>query len=53
MMDIRIRMDPYLFVTLRVYKWNQTDPNGSVWFHLYTLRVKLTLILLYKLEFQN
>ena len=24
-------------LTLRVYKWNQTDPLEFVWFHLYTL----------------
>ena len=29
----------YRCVTLRVYKWNQTDPYRSVWFHLYHLRV--------------
>ena len=33
-------IDPYKSVTLTVYKWNQMDPNGSIWFHLYTVRVK-------------
>ena len=27
-------------LTLTVYKWNQMDPNGSIWFHLYAVRVK-------------
>ena len=26
-------------LTLRGYKWNQMDPIGSIWFHLYTLWV--------------
>ena len=30
-------------VTQTVYKWNQTNPNGSVWFHLYTLRFNFTI----------
>jgi len=30
-------------VSLRAYKWNQMDPYGSVWFHLYTLRVMVVL----------
>ena len=25
-------------LTLIVYKWNQMDPSGSIWFHLYTVR---------------
>ena len=44
-MIIRNQMDLYGSVTLRVYKWNQTDPDGSI---LYTLRVKITLNLQYK-----
>ena len=32
-------MDTYKYVTQRVYEWNQMDPLGSIWFHLYTLRV--------------
>ena len=31
---------PEKSVTLTVYKWNQMNPNGSIWFHLYTVRVK-------------
>ena len=36
----------HVSVTQRVYKWNQMDPNGSIWFHLYSLRVKWTLIMM-------
>ena len=35
-----VNIDPYNCVTLTVYKWNQMDPNGSIWFHLYPVRVK-------------
>ena len=35
---VRNQMDPYRFVTVRVRP--QMDPNGSIWFHLYTLRVR-------------
>ena len=24
-----------------VYKWNQMDHNGSIWFHVYTVRVRV------------
>ena len=32
-------IDPYKSITLTVYNWNQVDPYGSIWFHLYTVRV--------------
>ena len=43
---VRNQIDLCVSVTQRVYKWNQMDPNGSIWFHLYTLRVKWTLIMM-------
>ena len=36
-MIIMNQMGLYGSVTLRVYKWNQTDPLGFGWIHLYTL----------------
>ena len=27
---VRNQMDPYVSATLRVYKWNQMEPNGSI-----------------------
>ena len=32
--------DIYNLFFLRVYKWNQMDPLGFIWFHLYALRKK-------------
>ena len=47
-------------LTVTAYKWNQMGPVGSIWFqfvHIGSicthLRVKLTLILLYKLGSQR
>jgi len=35
-----VSMDHYKSVTLTVYKWNHMNPDGSIWFHLYTVKVK-------------
>ena len=48
-MIIRNQMDLYGSVTLRVYKWNQTDPNGSIWFHFVHSQSWNNLNLQYKL----
>ena len=47
-MIVRNQMDPYRSVTLRVYKCNRMDPNGSIWFHLYTFQSKINIDLLFK-----
>ena len=28
----------------KIYKWHQNNPNRSVWFHLYAVRVKVETV---------
>ena len=37
---MKFQKNIFLPLTLTVYKWNRMEPLWSIWFHLYTVKIK-------------